>query len=61
MKDYFIQKKEQLQFFDHAPLAMASELLSTPPTISAIMKMRHSAEAVRSFLRALAGGGKCLG
>jgi radical SAM protein with 4Fe4S-binding SPASM domain len=27
MKDYFIQKKEQLQFFDHAPLAMASELL----------------------------------
>ena len=36
-----------------ASVAMAKELLSTPPTISAIMKSRHSPAATSSFLRAL--------
>ena len=36
-----------------ASVAMAKELLNTPPTISAIMKRRHSPAAVMSFRRAL--------
>ena len=36
-----------------ASVAMAKELLSTPPTISAIMKSRHSPAATSSFRRAL--------
>ena len=36
-----------------ASVAMAKELLMTPPTISAIMKSRHSPAATSSFRRAL--------